>query len=270
MKRAILILVGFIAFLPVKANDGDLTLRTLTAARKKVPYFEYYQRETFSNISLGIGFGPSAYFGEYGNPLHFRRQNYHLNPHGSVELQYRLTNWISVKGEFSLFRLSSRPFGSDAKFFASSPEIGFKTHAVEYYLGIVHDLFPKSHIEFWGRRWNPYAFAGYGQVAFTPRHPETNENLRPVLPDGEYAYHLVARLIPVGLGINFYPHNHISVGFEAGYRFTTTHFLDGAKVVEQPEPARYDKYIFYGVKLTKQFLPARYYYYRKPAPRYKG
>jgi hypothetical protein len=266
MRAILLLLIGWAVFSPARAN-GDLSLKSISAAQVKPPYFEYYQREAFSNISLSVGFGASAYFGEYGNPLHFRRQNFHLNPHGAVALQYRLTNYISLRGEFSLFRLSSRPLDTEERFFASSPEIGFRTHAVEYYLGIVHDLFPKNQVEFWGRRWNPYVFAGFGQVYFVPTHPETSEQLK--YRDGaDYEYHQVARLIPVGLGFNFYPHNHISVGFEAGYRFTNTHFLDGAKALDQP--ARYDKYLFYGVKLTKQFLPARYYYYKRPAPKYKG
>jgi hypothetical protein len=258
MKRErlwLVVLLSLTGITAVFAGNGEGASGSRAGSRTN-PYFEYYRRASYSNFSFAFGTGLSAYTGDLSSPMHFRRQRYHLNPHGSVNMQYRFTNYISARVEGSLFKLYSEPAPGTWN------DKAFKGNNAEYYLGIVHDLYPKSEVEFYARRWNPYVFAGIGLLHYNPTDPETRESYRPQGNNAGYIYPKVARTIPLGIGINYYPHDHISIGFEAGYRFTNTDYLDDASWEGDPNPKN-DGYFMYGSKLTKQLLPRKYNYKKR-------
>jgi hypothetical protein len=256
-KIGFLLLTGLAILNHAVAGTGEGKSLTQQAIRKAdPPYLEFYRRASYTNFSFTVGLGLTAYSGELSNPFHFRRQRYHMNPHGSVAAQYRLTNYISARAEGGLFRLYSRAAEGqwDNK--------AFRGHNAEYYLAIVHDLFPKSEVEFHARRWNPYVFLGIGMLNYNPTNPETRESYRTQNADGEWTYPTMARIIPMGIGINYYPHDHISIGFEAGFRPTNTPYLDDTVAENDPNP-RNDRYFIYGFRLTKQILPRKYNYNKR-------
>ncbi len=237
-------------------NDGNKAVPLNSSGNKSVPYFELYRRASYSNFSFAVGTGLTAYTGDLSSPIHFSRQRYHLNPHGSVNMQYRITNYISARVEGSVFRLYSEPAPGTWN------DKAFKGNNSEYYVAIVHDLYPKNEVEFHARRWNPYVFVGLGAVLYNPTDPETGESYRPQGNNNGYVYSRTARIIPLGLGINYYPHDHITIGFEMGYRPTSTDYLDDASWEGDPNPKN-DGYFIYGFKLSKQILPRKYKYSRR-------
>lgn len=86
-----------------------------------------------------------------------------------------------------------------------------------------------------------YAFAGIGGFYYNPRIKGTNIKLRPLhtegqgLPGGPKQYKAFAIAFPSGMGLRYSVNTKIRIGLEAGYRFTTTDYLDDVSGDYYPE-----------------------------------
>lgn len=265
MKAPVYLFLLFLlvaAPLKAKGTEGNSS----PPSGRKWAYFEPYLRGSYSRFGLQGGIGFAAYRGELSSYHHWSAQKFHLG-HLSLGASFRVTNYISLRAEASYYQVGSRPV-----YYQNDPRIGredslirpFTSRNGEWHISLVHDLFSKKDVEFHAQRWNPYVFVGIGQTFFNPIDRETKEPLRPQENNGGYHYASIATIFPVGIGINYYLKDYISIGFEVGYRFTQTYFLDDFKDPAVDDRGRelavYDQYLLYGLKLNYQFLPIGYKY----------
>ena len=191
-------------------------------------YFEGYNNGSGSNISIHAGVGSAILVGDideanvsYGIP----GKAFSLNG----GLSYRLTNYISIRGEANVFQLYS-----ETKENAWDHRPSIKTFGADVSLNLVHNIIPQYKIDQGKARFNAYVFVGIGNTYFVPKDAETGDNLRDEnrnqIATGGYAK--IAMVTPFGGGIEFYPSSYISIGGEISYRPTSTDFLDDIKPLD--------------------------------------
>ena len=92
---------------------------------------------------------------------------------------------------------------------------------------------------------NPYFFVGIGSN-FLDRELGGNDpsNLPPILPEADISNFLI---VPVGGGLRFDFTQWSTLGFEWGWRYTNTDFIDGISAGSKDTP---DWYFFWGVTLS--------------------
>ena len=196
------------------------------------PYFESYNNYSGSNFSIHGGVGTAILVGDIDDP----KPQYGIPGKAfsaNLGLSYRLTNWISIRGEANVFQLYSETKEGvwDSQGGVNIPSI--KTFGTDITLSLIHNIIPQYQIDQGRASFNMYGLVGIGNVIFTPKDAETGENLREVNRNqvaGGYAK--LAVVVPVGGGIEFYPSSYLSIGGELTYRYTYTDFLDDIKPLE--------------------------------------
>jgi len=211
--------------------------------RANAQYFEWYNSYTGTSFSITGGLGFTQLYGDFADPdIAQLPQGLQFN----LGLSYRLTNYISVRGEGTLYRLYlERPL--ERPFLPRAPNlstIGWNGNIL-----LVHDFVSRTQIDRGQKRWNAYVLGGAGITYFIPQDADTGDNLRDLSPFREYA--LIAGTYTFGGGIEFFPVSYFSVGLEAQYVATTTDLIDDLRPLVDTNTAD-DSYMFIGAKVSYQ------------------
>tara|TARA_B100001109_G_C18863825_1_gene475636 strand:+ start:1933 stop:2856 length:924 start_codon:yes stop_codon:yes gene_type:complete len=187
-------------------------------------------------MDFGIKLGGANYLGEIGGAddprgslldMKFSQTNLAIGGF----YRYSFTQNISAKLQVNFARIQ----GADS-LSTSPPRVGrnlsFRTDIIdimltgEYAFFVMNDLNrrSRSRVDF-----SSYAFIGIGALMYYP-HAQYNDKwyyLRPLQTEGtENAYDEMAIAVPFGLGANITLNKKFRIGFEAGYRFSFTDYLD--------------------------------------------
>lgn len=206
-------------------------------------YFERYSNFSGSSLSITGGVGPTVLFADLADPDYSKLLN---GMQFNVGVSYRLTNYISIRGEGTGYRLYlERPTNLGAT--GNHPNLSVVGASGQILL--VHDIFSRTSIDRGQKSWNIYVLGGIGNNYFIPKDADTGENLREILPHGVYAK--ITPIFPIGSGIEFFPTSYIGVGLEWQYVTTNTDLLDDAKPQVESNTSN-DSYFVFGAKISYQ------------------
>ena len=214
-------------------------------------YLHPYNRARWSGLSVETFTGLAYYTGDLINSPAIRAENYLLNPAMGLGIGGRLTNFISLRGTFTMF--SMRVDANNGSYAGRN----FKSVNSEGSLMLIHDIRPKTMAESYQNQWNGYILVGIGLLRFEPRSKTTGKKLRDN-PYDNVAYSNRTYCIPVGLGVTYHVLEEVNVGLEIAYRFTGTDFFDDAGALVASN-ARKDGYYHFGFKTSMQ-LYTRWWY----------
>ena len=154
--------------------------------------------------------------------------------------RYKVLSWVALKGGLTYARL----VGSDeksAELSRASRNLSFSSNVWEASLQLEFSLLTENR----GKRYifqrnsiwnnmNIYLFGGIAGFKFNPKAEldGTRHELQPLNTEGQglegapEPYKLTSLAIPMGLGFKYYLTRNWNVGFEAGFRYTFTDYLD--------------------------------------------
>jgi hypothetical protein len=217
------LLLSFILILPYGATQAQSGFF--------VDYRRLYSRPRLSPFSLEFTGGISYYVGDIAAPGAISARGGLGNFAFGTSLAYRFTEYVSLRAGLTQFRLkgkADRPAWTGRE---------FKSNNQELQLVIVHDLIPKENFETYQTKFNFYAFGGVALLRYIPRSIVTGEKLEPLgnnkfrENNGTFtplSYGSFALALPVGIGFQYHFYEDMWIAIEAGYRYTTTDFLDDA------------------------------------------
>lgn len=187
-------------------------------------------------FEAGLGGGIMNYSGELTNTIFDYK---HLHPAGAVFVRYNLGQYLSFRGQFAMGSIS----GNDK----DSPDernrirnLDFNSHLFEGSILVDANLMgfhPRGHQSMF----SPYVFTGISIFNYEPYTTHFDPNLdnkeiflRELNTEGQGSSTFTNRpeymptqvAIPLGLGIKYAINSNISIGFEIGFRFTFTDYLD--------------------------------------------
>jgi hypothetical protein len=188
-----------------------------------------------SNVLSDLG-GRDQVGSRFIYDLELAKTRYAISGH----YKYYVKQKVAVNTSFSYARLS----GDDAltnEIYRRNRNLNFKTPIVELaVVGEYHFSEAKagSLYKLKGARGKKgyavgsYIFGGVGLFYFNPREISTGTKLRPLrtegqgLPGGPKPYKPFAISFPLGFGFNYGLNATSFIGIRAGYRFTTTDYID--------------------------------------------
>ena len=206
---------------------------------------------------LGIGIGPTFFFGDLGGanaigrPLFFDLERSLIRPVFMGTYHYQITK----KFAFRLQGAYTQVAGDDKLI---QPRAVFSPEWYRWYRNL------NFHSQIWeisaqaelylvhyepgsmNWRWGPYIFVGVGMFHFNPKaeYNGTNVDLRPLHTEGEgfpgsgvKEYSLYQPCIPIGAGIRYNVTSDFTIGFEYGDRKCFTDYIDdvSSKYVSQAD-----------------------------------
>lgn len=232
MKRAIFSLIVLL----ICISAGQAQLRKT----RTVPYSMKYFNPDLSNLTFHGGMGFGAYFGDLSHVYDFNLNNNTLNFNWNIGFAYQYTHYISMRIEANSFKLESKDRVADRDF-------SFSTTNTEFCVQFVHSLFPKGSIDTRKRRWNPYAFIGFGIGAINA--PTVEGEYYGITGTEDTQSNRVAPVWPFGIGVNYYLYSNISLGFDVGFRQSTSDYIDGVSKRANPGFPSVDGYLLYGLRV---------------------
>ncbi len=233
---------------PVTADGQSSTSRKAKTPNTKTNGFlKPYGHPNQSRFSFFAGAGLGAYSGDICLLSDGRLQHYYFNPGVTAGLNYRITNFISVRWDngYQLLRAKSRA--------DTWGDWSFRSHMASSTVGFQLNLTSKSSIERNEKRWDGYLFGGAGILFYQTKSSVDAEKFAAFSDILAKPKHPFAAVFPVGIGVSRYWKNQWSVGLECTYRFTTTDLLDGASLTTDTSP-RTDDYLTVQVVFTKQLF----------------
>ncbi len=111
--------------------------------------------------------------------------------------------------------------------------LNFRTNIIDFSATIEYNFFPFAHGTR-SRHYTPYIFTGLSFFMFEPQGHDGNNwvDLRPLrtegqgLPNGPDSYNPYSFAIPIGLGYKFVASNDWIFGFQSGFRYAFTDYID--------------------------------------------
>lgn len=238
MKSSFRLTVGLLAAVLFLVRPAE-TLAQRRINTRFVPY---------SSVSFGVG--SSHYYGDlagYRRPI---RATY-IMPRWNVGLGYtrQFTPKFAARAMFTWARIS----GDDYTFNKNNPEayaiqyvrnLHFRNDLKEFAVTGIYNFVADGRNSNYRAKLTPYLFGGIALLAHSPeaRTPAAPDNeqyearkwvkLQPLHTEGQgqpgrdKPYSLVTAAIPVGLGLRYMLNENFNVGFEIGYRYTFTDYLD--------------------------------------------
>lgn len=187
--------------------------------------------------TVGGGFGSANYFGDitpgtslFSTDIKFTRLGF------SGFVTHKFTPRLTGRAALAWQRLKGDDFESANP--NEKQAIGryirnlhFRNDVIELTGVAMFDLFESNSPFFKRLQWAPYGFIGLGVIYSNPkaRTPvESGANwiaLRPLHTEGR-SYSPIQLVIPIGVGVRYKLSQRIDLGFEFGYRFTFTDYLD--------------------------------------------
>ncbi len=174
-------------------------------------------------LEFGLLLGGAYYYGDVVNELEVTT----IRQAAGGFLRLHLNDRFAIKG----FGGYARVTGDDK--LSSSPwqkgrNWAFFTDIFEGSLQLEYNLIEDRNS---GRKirnpFIPYIFAGVGAFYFKPQteHFGNAQSLAPLMTSGK-KYEQIAAAVPVGVGFRYYLSKKIQVGFEVGFRYTSTSYID--------------------------------------------
>jgi OOP family OmpA-OmpF porin len=218
MTKVKFLILALIAF-------GSLT----TKAQDSCTVCKPYQWE------IGIPLGINQYFGDMHCSQPYASQNRFM---GGLFLRKHISDYFVVRPQVLIGKLAGRDLDNPNKLwdyrrlkFSSTPFVEATVLGEFYPLKdrkFTCDGFTKKNLA-------PYLFAGIGATYSNPTVYQESGATFPVLQReyNEDIEHLdkfgnrIAAVIPVGLGLKYNATRRFTLGAEAGYRFSTSDYLDG-------------------------------------------
>lgn len=194
--------------------------------------------------TVGLGLGTSSYIGDmasYSTPFRtiFKMMRWNINANYTRQFTPRLGArvgfmWARTAGDDEVMNRGGKP---NSNYYLRN--LHFRNDLKEFSLIGIYNLRPDGRGANRRADFVPYLFGGIAVVAHNPKAktPETSEKqtwvaLQPFGTEGQgqpgYAapYSLVTLAIPFGFGLRWKINNSWNVGAEAGFRFTTSDYLD--------------------------------------------
>ena len=243
-----LLLVTFLLFtFPALAQIEPIDQQPINQKPKKNKfknwdkYWKPYATPRFSNLSVEPMLGGSYYLGDISTMFAIGAQWYTLSPSFSLSASYRFTDFVSVRANLSQFRLGVIASGAwSGRDFVSGNQ--------EFSVQAIHDFVPRRELEHLHKRWGGYFFLGAGAVRYAPTNTLPLASLdslgRNPIRGGQ-----VTLCLPVGAAVTYQLLEEINIGFELGYRFTFSDFMDDASVGGS-FPFGTDGYYIYGFRAS--------------------
>ena len=185
------------------------------------------------NTSVSVGIGSMYYMGDMQQKLT------DLRP--AISAQYK---WNFYKGLGLRIGLAVSQYGADdSKSSAyADRKLQFTSDLGEANLQLIYDILPDKQGRSgsgWGSdvKFSPYVFVGAGGCTFNPKAPVAGkiQYLQPLGTEGQFimrgndnpkSYSLVQPIFLGGIGAHFRFSHNWGAGFDAGYRYTLTDYLD--------------------------------------------
>jgi Domain of unknown function (DUF6089) len=204
----------------------------------RLPFFALILLGSFHSLlgqrtSFSLGIGTSYYMGDMVQTMTDMRPGvtFQYNIHFQQNLSLRLGLLHTYYG------------ANDANTEKNAARgLQFSSPLSEGSIQVVWDFVPQkigSSGREWtsSRRFSPYIFAGVGGAFFNPRVENDNgwTSLQPLGTEGQYImrgtsypkpYKLLQMVVPGGLGFRYRVDRNFGIGFDAGYRYTFTDYLD--------------------------------------------
>jgi hypothetical protein len=213
----------------------------------------------YSTVSFGVG--SSHYYGDLAGYRRAIRATY-IMPRWNVGLGYarQFTPHFAARASFTWARIA----GDDYTFNKNNVEknlaqyarnLHFRNDLKEFALTGIYNFVEDGRNSNVRAKFTPYVFGGLALVAHSPeaRTPAPPDNepyearrwvkLQPLHTEGQgqpgrdKPYSLVTVAIPVGFGVRYKLNELFNVGFEIGYRYTFTDYLDDVSGNGYGDPA---------------------------------
>lgn len=183
------------------------------------------------NLRLLGGAGLSYYDGDLRSS---RFSQFRFRPTLSVGLSYRLTDYLSVRGEVGAYRLA----GSDVGGKNPQRNLSFRTDNPEGFLALSANLLPYSDFP----TYNAYAFGGLGLTRLNPKAEMNGRYYSlPRLQTEGVAYARTVPILPLGVGVSRNLSEQLSLGLEIRYTYVFSDYLDDVSTV-YPQPTALDSF----------------------------
>lgn len=184
-------------------------------------------------FSLSAGVGAVTYFGDLNsqNKIDGRIKL------SSFALEARLLNHISTRIESAYYAMEGSDSQAEEGSFEQQRNLSFASKNLEGNLQVLYYLKPYKGIYYNRWKWDPYVGIGIGITSYNPFAKLRGEKyfLRKLPTEPNKKYGKTTLIIPVTAGMKFRVNKYSNLIFEAGYRYTTTDYLDDVSTVF-PEP----------------------------------
>ena len=216
------------------------TLLEPAMAQRRKPRYKrnipiWYRSRFYTTV--GGGFGSANYFGDITPAPSFISTDIKFTRLGfSGFVTHKFTPRLTGRAALAWQRLK----GDD--FVSANPNekqaigryirnLHFRNDVIELSGVAMFNLFENNSPFFKRPTWSPYGFIGLGIIYSNPmaRTPVQDGAkwiaLRPLHTEGR-SYSPITLVIPFGVGVSYKLNQRIDLGFELGYRFTFTDYLD--------------------------------------------
>jgi hypothetical protein len=159
-----------------------------------------------------------------------------LGPCVGINIKRELYNKFWLRAGLSYGRI----YGDDKK--NKDPELiarslNFKSHIIEFSTAVEYNILNMNSDYGDYYEYTPYVFAGIGIFHFNPYTFDNAGNkifLKPLRTEGQglaqfpdrKEYSLYQLCLPIGIGFKWNLDEYMQLGYECGYRFTTTDYMD--------------------------------------------
>ncbi|MCK8494430.1 DUF6089 family protein [Spirosoma sp. RP8] len=205
----------------------------------------------YSSVSFGVG--SSHYYGDLAGYRQFLRATY-IMPRWNVGLGYtrQFTPHFAARASFTWARIAGDDYTfnkgrierSNENLVQYARNLHFRNDLKEFAISGIYNFVADGRNSSVRAKLSPYLFGGIALVAHSPeaRTPVAPDNgsyeaqkwvkLQPLHTEGqgqpgyEKPYSLVTVAIPVGVGLRYKLNQDFDLGFEIGYRYTFSDYLD--------------------------------------------
>lgn len=210
---------------------GIKTLRGISGYCFLLMLFSYTYAGA-QNIEFGVYGGISNYIGDVSEQKQKWEESH---PSFGVVGRYNISPKVTFKAMVGYGKVS----GDDRKADEAANRVrntNFWSDIYEFSVHMEYNLVKNNLGTRGGKPFVPYLFGGIGIFHFNPKtmYQGKEYELQPLGTEGQGTtvyndkkkYNLTTICVPVGIGIKKRVSRSFSVGIEAGYRFTTTNYLD--------------------------------------------
>jgi hypothetical protein len=205
----------------------------------------------YSSVSFGVG--SSHYYGDLAGYRQFIRATY-IMPRWNLGLGYTrqftphfaaraMFTWARIAGDDYTFN-KGRIDRSDENLVQYTRNLHFRNDLKEFAVTGIYNFIPDGRNSNVRAKLTPYLWGGVALLAHSPEarspadpdaepyEPQKWVKLQPLHTEGQgqpgydKPYSLVTVAIPVGLGLRYRLNDNFNLGFEVGYRYTFTDYLD--------------------------------------------
>lgn len=207
----------------------------------KNAYRSYFQQD-FTKWTVGGSVALAGLNSDIAAWSDIKNQNHFINPNLALHVNYRLTNFISLRYQLGFLRLSADPNEAWA-----TEAVPVRTNIVESMIGIRHDFVSRHRLETQSTRVNAYIGLTAGYLYFTPYAKSDGSNLRESVNN---AYTPLDGVYGGFFGIEYYVSQGLAIGLELNSRMSMTDWLDGASSSEAGFSTSDDGYFTWGLRVA--------------------